>query len=170
MLTINHVLTGGAVAVAVAHYTDNPFIIVLAAVASHFILDAIPHLDVPPSAPRDENGHIVMTPAIWLQVFVDGIISFIAVMSLWARFGFPDIAPFFLGSVSGVLPDLIDNVPFWNKKIHRWPGFKQFYRFHELTHEIWNDHFPMEQIKSAYFGAATEIIMAGLSLWYLLAH
>lgn len=169
MITLAHVLVGGATAVAVAQVTPNPIVITVVAAASHFVMDAIPHLDVPPAAPRTQEGNIVYTPAIWTQVFLDVLISGILVFALWLYgYGFPDLSPFILGAFGGFLPDLIDNVPFWNKPLRKLPGFKQFHAFHEQIHHFWEKSYPMH--KYYVLGILTQLVAIGGSYWYLLQH
>lgn len=163
MITFSHVLIGGAIGVA----TQNPYIGFCAGVASHFVADMIPHLDVPPSAPRDGNNKLIMTPAIWTQVWVDGILAILVATYFWrTRFGFPELSPFVWGAFGGFFPDLIDNVPFWNRIFQATKFGHWFHYWHEKTHEFWEDRFPMH--KYYILGVVTQLVAVGISVFYLL--
>jgi hypothetical protein len=159
MISIAHVLIGGAVGVA----TGNPVAAFVGGVASHFVADMTPHLDVPPSAPRTKDGQLVWTPQIWIQVFIDIGLAGLISLGLWhSFFGFPKLSPFILGAFGGIFPDLVDNVPFWSKKLHRLPGFKQFSLFHNGTHRLWEDRFSMRRYY--LLGIITQVVAVTLSL------
>ncbi len=170
MISTAHVLIGGAVGMAVGAATHSPALALVAGVASHFAMDSIPHLDHPP-APH-KNGHLVWTPAIWIFAFVDTGLAAIITFALWyTHFGYPTFSPFLAGALGGVLPDLIDNVPFWNHWFRPLLGFKQFHAFHESTHTFWRRILPMPQEAKLptwwLWGIVTQLVAAGLSLVYL---
>ena len=121
MLTISHVLIGGAVGVA----TANPITAFVAGVASHFVADMVPHLDVPPNSRYNSAGDIIFTKQIYAIAITDVVVSGLLVLYLWKTyFNFPDLHPFVLGAVGGFFPDFLDNVPFWNNKLRPVP-FRQ---------------------------------------------
>ncbi|HEY1074901.1 MAG TPA: hypothetical protein VGE59_04410 [Patescibacteria group bacterium] len=142
MITIAHVLVGGAVGVV----TGNPLAALVAGTASHFAMDLIPHLDHPPYAPKDKKGDVIFSQAIYVQAFCDVIIAATIVCILWySWFDFSTLHPFAWGAFGGFLPDLIDNVPFWNKPFRKsWFG-SRFHRFHDAIHHVWTKTFPMHR-------------------------
>lgn len=162
MITTSHFIIGGALGVA----TGNPYAALAVGIVSHFVADAIPHFDVPPSAPRNDKDELVMTKAIWTQVWVDGLIGLVVIGALWAsKFDYPTLSPFVLGAFGGFFPDLIDNVPFWNKAFRKTRIGHVFHKFHESTHELWEDRFPMR--KYAWLGILTQLVSVGIALNYL---
>jgi hypothetical protein len=162
MITIAHVLVGGAVGLA----TGNPVAALVAGTASHFVLDMVPHLDVHPEAPRDEEDNIIFTPALYIQAFADVLIAAVIVCVFWVTyFDFPAITPFVIGAFGGFLPDLIDNVPFWKYQFRRLPGGMALHNFHEWTHDIWHARFPMT--KYWWLGTLTQVITVGLCWSFL---
>jgi hypothetical protein len=167
MLTIPHMLVGATTATIVTHATGSPALGFVAAVASHFVLDMIPHLDIPPSAPRiPGTDDVELTPRIWTQIVLDNGIAVLGVAYLWiTHFGYPNLTPFVLGAAGGFLPDFIDNVPFWKYSLRKLPGIKQLHKFHEWTHHFWLKRFPMERF--AALGVVTQLAAVGLSVWYL---
>lgn len=161
MITISHVLIGGAIGVLAQH----PVGALIGGVASHFVADMTPHLDVSPSAPR-KDGKLIWTPQIWAQAFLDTGIAALIVLSLWYQSGeFPVLTPFVIGSFGGFLPDLLDNVPFWNRYVRALPGGRYFHSFHEWTHDIWQSRFPMTHY--AWLGVLTQLIAISIAVLVL---
>lgn len=161
MIATAHVIIGGAVGVA----TQNPVAGLLAGVASHFVCDTIPHLDHPP-APRNENDELIWTPNVWAFAIIDSAVAGILTLYLWINyFGYPELTPYVVGAFGGYLPDLIDNVPFWNKYLRPLPGFKQFHAFHEWLHDQWETKFPMP--KWLWLGIGSQVVAVSLALLYL---
>lgn len=162
MITIAHVLVGGAVGVA----TGNPVAALVAGVASHFAMDLIPHLDHPPYAEKDKKGDVIFSQAIYIQAFFDVIIAATIVCILWYLwFDFPSLHPFVLGAFGGFLPDLIDNVPFWNKPFRKSAFGKQFHNFHENIHLVWTRTFPMDRYW--LLGIVTQVVAVAIA-WNVL--
>lgn len=159
MITIAHVLIGGAVGVA----TNNPALALFAGVASHLVADAIPHYDSPPNAKRTAEGNIIWTSTVYVYAFFDVGIGLVT--ALLVGHGFWQTAhfwPFALGAFGGFLPDLIDNVPFW-RSIRKLPGFKQFHYFHEeILHGWWEDRFSMRRF--AVLGVMTQLTAITVSI------
>jgi hypothetical protein len=167
MLTIPHMLVGAATATIVTNATGSPALGFAAAVGSHFLMDMVPHLDVPPSAPRyPGTDEIIYTPRIYLQVAIDNGVALLGLAYLWTtHFGYPSITPFLFGALGGFLPDLIFNVPFWKNFFRRLPVLNAIQHFHDWTHHIWHDRFPMTRY--AWLGVLTQLVAIGLSVWYL---
>ncbi len=162
MITIVHVLIGGAVGAAV----NNPAGALVAGVASHFVADMAPHLDVSPYAPRDKTGKLIYTRRIYLQATVDVLIAGGIVLALWLNyFDFPRLTPFVWGAFGGFLPDLADNVPFWKNRFRQLPLARRFHAFHDWTHELWESRFPMKGYW--WLGVMTQATAVGLSYSYL---
>jgi hypothetical protein len=163
MITIAHVLVGGTIGVA----TQNPALALIGGVASHFVLDMLPHLDVPPGAKRDKDQNLIWEPSIWLQAFGDVGLSAALIAALWySYYSFPAITPFVIGAFAGFLPDLIDNVPFWNKPFRASKLGRRFHNFHEWTHITWIYKYPMKRY--AWLGILTQVITIGACLRYLI--
>ncbi len=159
-------LVGATTATFVTQASGSPVLGVVAAIASHFVMDMVPHLDVPSDAPRTKDNELIWTPAIWTQVIIDNGLGLAMLIYFWVtQFGFPSATPFILGALGGILPDLIDNVPFWNRQLRRLLFFCRFHTMHEWTHHIWKKRFPMEQY--AWLGVVTQMIAVGLTVWYL---
>ncbi len=162
-----HVLAGAAVANAI---TNNVFLAFLIGFLTHFILDAIPHLD--PGTfhhvriPGYKKGidleaiHAQDKPwPAWLYTFV--VVEFILIWTVIIllfnnRSNFPVIVA---GGLGGIFVDAMDNPLFLF--ILRLPVFKQI---HWLHHRVHHDLDP----KKWYWGLPIQLILIGGSLWFLL--
>lgn len=161
MITTAHFVIGGAVGVA----TGDPVAALVAGVASHFVADMVPHLDVPPSAVDKDGKLIGMTPYIWTQVLVDGFLALAVTGWLWtSQYSFPELSPFVLGALGGFLPDLVDNVPFWKDKFRSTRFGAIFHMFHEWTHK-WRHRFPMQRFW--LLGLVTQVVAVTIALTLL---
>lgn len=121
MQAINHTLTGGIIAITV----KQPALIAPLALASHFVLDVIPHYG---SYPRFGRG----TRAYYRIITLDGILTILAylsLISLWPQY----LLAISVGVFFAILPDL-----FWPLALHvkqRGPLWA-FFRFHKnIQHE-----------------------------------
>ena len=118
MLHTPHFLVG----VAIATQIPDPVPAVIAAVASHFVLDAIPHADY--------FGEPELTPINSAIVVVDGGLALTALVLLVP----PDLMwyAFFIGVMAN-LPDFIEFPGFIWKRWRTLPGIKQFSNWHGIT-------------------------------------
>jgi len=148
-----HILAGAALATA----TKSLPVAFLLGFVSHFVLDAIPHLDPGTffAIPGDEDKP---WPA-W--VYITAILEFIITMAVFIILfnNRSDFAIISVGALGGISVDIIDNNPL--KFIHKWPVFKQFHAFHELIHY----ELPIDKW---YWGLLSQLVIIGLSFWVLL--
>jgi hypothetical protein len=94
MLLLNHALTGALLGLAI----DQPVVLVPVAVASHFVLDSLPHFGYP---------ELELSHRRWVVTgLIDGVLSVAAVIGLCL------VAPqraghLVLGAAAAALPDLL---------------------------------------------------------------
>ncbi|MCX6808041.1 MAG: hypothetical protein NTW50_00020 [Candidatus Berkelbacteria bacterium] len=120
MLIGTHLITGGVLGEVVG----NPIAAFGVGLLSHFCLDSIPHYDL------TDGGKITKRQIALILAEVTIAILLIALMK-------PSLAhnsPFLWGGLGGVLPDLVDNVPLWNKSFRKLRFGYLFNQFHEWTH------------------------------------
>lgn len=117
MLLGPHLITG---AVA-GEYIDNPYFAFAAGIILHFILDAIPHYDT-----TDDGKYTFRQIAL---IFSEGIIGIIIFLFCYKNFSVHKIS-FLAGALGGIVPDIIDNVPFWQKIFQNNKFGKKFHSFH----------------------------------------
>lgn len=117
-------LIAGAVA---GEYVDNPFLAFAAGIILHFILDAIPHYDT-----TDDGKYTFRQMAL---IVVEGIISIIIFLYCYKDFSIHKVS-YLAGALGGVVPDIIDNVPFWQKYFQKSLFGQKFHRFHEWVQSL----------------------------------
>ena len=153
MTVTSHILTGAVLAT-----TTNSFpVAFLLGFVSHFVLDAIPHLD-PGTFFNISGGEDKPWPA-WVYIFA--ILEFIIIVVIFYILfhNRTDFAIISVGALGGIFVDILDNNPLIF--IHRWPIFKQLHWFHEKI------HFNLPAQKW-YWGLVTQLVIIGGTLWYLL--
>ena len=157
MLLTTHILIGGAIGQAVG---NAPLGFALGAV-SHFALDAIPHFD--PGIWSDitkESGENIWNKKIWAFVAVDLLATLGLLIALLPQ---SLSLPFIAGALGGASVDLVDNVPFWQRKIHQTRIGKQIGKFHNSL------HFVKKEIlrKNAMALLVVQVVIIGLIFWLI---
>ncbi|OGD56508.1 hypothetical protein A2V71_02395 [Candidatus Berkelbacteria bacterium RBG_13_40_8] len=148
-----HFLAGAAISTATNSYP----VAFLLGFLSHFVLDALPHLD--PGTFFNVPGNEKKPWPTWIYAFA--ILEFFTAIIIFF-FIFrnrPDFAIISVGGLGGIMTDILDNSPL--RFLRKLPGFKQLHWFHELIHY---DLAPQKW----YWGLPTQIILIGGSIWYLL--
>lgn len=160
-----HLLTGAALGSIASNYP----LAILMGLFSHFILDAVPHLDpgtLHNERPAGYTKEVDLAKVhendkpwpLWIYVFAiaEFIVAWALVYILYCgRSNFGLIAA---GALAGILVDILDN-PLFSFTLN-WPIIKQI---HYLHHRF---HYDLPKAKW-YWGALTEIIIIGGSLWFL---
>ncbi len=146
MMITPHVLVGAALAVKIS----NPFALVFAAVASHFIIDMIPHKDYE-IAPLARNFY---------KLLLDGLIAAAALWYVVASLPLERQALIALGGFFAILPDGL-----WMLyRMFGWKLLDSYVRFHHYAHWL----IIPETHKTHYaFGLATQALVITLSLYVL---
>jgi len=123
MLLGAHLMAGAAA----GEYINNPYLAFAAGFILHFILDAVPHFDT-----TDDNKFTFRQIAL---ISVDGIIGLLIFFVCYRQFSVHKIS-FLAGALGGIVPDIIDNVPFWQKIIKNNKFGKKFHSFHAWVQSI----------------------------------
>jgi len=154
MQLTSHAAVGAAVGVA----TGNPILAFVAGFISHHIIDAIPHTDGGSYEVSVENfardKRIITIVGLDLALLI--LLSFL----LFEGRGFN--MPMIFGAFGAILPDLIDNVPFWSPRLRKIFPFNYYHLFHEKV------HFTIINNKYFWVGILTQVILIAVSLWYVL--
>ena len=161
MLFTTHALTGAAIGVA----TGNLPLGFVVAISSHFLLDAIPHLDQGSfyierklrgpawlGAEHMEKGEKFRVKRDWIMLFVDMAIA--CGLSLLFLAGKPSFSwiLYIVGATGGLLPDILDASPLWKKKFRATRIGKIMHPVHMFF------HWPLSS-RYWYIGIATQIII-----------
>lgn len=160
MLITPHLLAGAAL----GGLMNNPVVAFGLGLASHFVLDAIPHFEQGTYraglAPNLKPEEVQIKTIDYVLAGLDFIIG-IFILYFFLKNNFFTHQNIIFGAAGAFLPDLIDNVPFWNKVLRPLPFFKQLHRFHNGI------HFNLK-VKYWYWGVLTQVLVIGGSLWVLL--
>lgn len=153
MLALNHILVGAAIGSQI----DNLPAVVGLSIASHFVLDFLPHVD----QGLEINGQGLKPVTKYFLAGIDIFASlFIIILILMGR---PELhqLSIIVGAVTALLIDIIFNIPFWNLWFRQtWP-FSKVHNFHELIHK------PLQKYQYS-IGIPLQIMIIVLSVWLLL--
>ena len=153
MLALNHTLVGAAIGSQI----DNLPAVVGLAIASHFVLDFLPHVDQGTELHRDGLKPMIKYFLVGIDIFASIIIL---VLVLMAR---PNLnqAAVITGAVTGLMIDIIFNVPFWESWVKKTKSLSYVYRFHEIIHQ------PLKKYQYSV-GIPLQLVIIILSVWLLL--
>lgn len=171
MLTVPHVLVGAAVGSLIGDVPGAPAIAFATGWASHYVMDFVPHWERI-YKPFDEIDFETVTPAkdwprhIFVQAVIDVLFAAVILYAIW---NFTSDASWwrtdqiFFAGLGAVVPDLLGNVPFWNRYLCRQPGFKQEYAFHTSVHVT----DAVQRSVPKWLGLLTQIIAVTVSICIL---
>lgn len=151
MLELPHAVVGAAIAAKVG----NPALALPLALASHFVVDALPHWN--PHLNRELKEHGRITSRTTTFVVVDVVGSLIAGFGI-ASTVLPDITHFWvviLGAFLAVLPDVVEAPYFFLRKEYAFVG-----RLIAFQKSIQNDTSPL-------VGLTTQAILVAAALWWV---
>ena len=120
-------------------------------IISHFVFDGLPHLET--STFKKYFGRKKGEKPVKFEMvfeFFEIVGGLILMLYFWKAnaYGWP----IFFGAFGAILPDLIDNVPFWSWNMRKYPVFKQIHWLHEKIHWDLNE-------KNWYLGLPVYIII-----------
>jgi len=172
MLIVPHVIAGAALGSLIGDVPGAPVIAFAVGWASHYVLDSVPHWERLYKSSQNINWethrpaqewprHIFVQAAI--DVLVAGVFLY-AVATNTSEAAWWDTNRIFWGGLGAAVPDLLGNVPFWNRFLSKLPGFKQEYAFHSTIHIS-----PEAQAKlPKWLGLLTQVLTVTLGLWVLM--
>jgi len=145
MLIAAHSISAGVVGEVV----ENPILAFLLGFILHFILDAIPHFD------STDGGKFTKRQIALLAI--DGTIGLAVLIYLF--FNSSHQLSFVAGVFGGLLPDMLDNVPWWEDKFRKSKFGKVFHAFH--------DYIQLIKLKPV-LGLSVQCIIVFLSIYIFL--
>jgi len=152
MLLIPHALAGAAV----AGLLRRPALAYPAAVASHLVLDVVPHLDSHGLFGAPQGGP---TPLEATAGVLDFLVA--CALMLWLVRGRADRRLLLGGAFCGMLIDLVNHVPPWGPWFSAWPGTAWLSDLHAAVgHGVQPAQWPL--------GVGTQVVTVALSLWVIL--
>ena len=161
MISTSHLIIGSALGVA----TGNPVGAFFVGAASHFVADALPHVDIGSFRNDDRKGTLNLNKSEYYEAYLDLIIGGIIVLFFIFKLPYDQSINAFWGAAGGISIDVIDNSPYWSTVTRKWSVFRYLHSLHEKIHTNVGDHLP-----KGYWpiGVATQIIAIGFSIFYLL--
>lgn len=146
-----HLLVGASTTAV----TNNPYLAFFLGLLSHFILDTIPHIDAGVLPHREDE----FTPKMWFWAGLDVILGLLILLFLFYKFRDPILL---WGASGAILPDFLDNTPFWTKYVHNTKLGRIFHNFHDGIQKY------NPKLYFWFWGFLPQIILVGVILWYLL--
>lgn len=158
MIAAPHMIVGAILGDLITNYP----LAFLAGFASHFIFDAIPHLEHSTFWKKGERKEFHLTKGEYFFIFSEILIGLLIV--LWFFLSRSKNWAILIGAFGAILPDFIDNVPFWSPFLRKFPIFKQFHQVHNFIH-----HRKMDP-KNWIFGLIVYIIIIGIFMWVIISN
>lgn len=136
----------------------NPAIGLPLALASHYLLDAIPHGDL-------KVGHWMRTSGrhFFLAVALDFGLAVVVISLLLVGLHRQPTALIIFGAFLGMLPDLLWGVLYWAKKIPDLPFPRRLLQFHQSWHEF--IHAKSTYDVSLWFGLSYQLVTLAIVVW-----
>ena len=168
MLLTTHVLTGAALGSLVGDIPGRGLIAFAVGWASHYVLDAMPHKEkILVSEDSDETALPInqWSKGMITQTAVDILLA-LSLMGLIVglKNDFSLVhSPQFWGALGAAAPDILDQVPFWNKRIRPKPIFSTLWKWHSNIHIS-------EEAQRKYannWGVVLPIALMVVALWIL---
>lgn len=120
MLIASHMLVAGYVGERIG----DPVLAFFVGIIIHFLLDLVPHYDT------TDDGKFTFRQISLLVI--DGIIGLVIVYQVLLGNNFN--ASYIAGAIGGLVPDILDNSPFWKKAFRRTIFGKKLHLLHKLVH------------------------------------
>lgn len=153
MLALNHTLVGAAI----GSQTDNIPAVIGLALASHFVLDFLPHVD--PGTEFKKGG---LKPIIKYFLAIIDVFAALVIITL-ILFARPQLnqETMIIGALTALLIDIIFCVPIWEPWVEKtWP-LSLIYKFHEDIHK------PLQRYQYI-IGIPLQLLIIVVSIWLLL--
>jgi hypothetical protein len=162
MISTTHIVSGAALGLAVGTLIPNPIAAVPVAlfvgVISHHLFDKIPHTD--PGSWRQPNEKTKLKQSEIAFAIPDNLLGTSIVLMIF--FTIHPSWPMLFGAAGANFPDIFHHPPLWSDTTRYGSALaKRYFSFHETHH--WT-----ARGKLIPLGIVTNLIIIGLSLWYLL--
>ncbi len=151
------ITTHAAVGFTIGALVSDPYIAIPLALASHYLLDGLPHFEV--STFRKPGEKKLKPKNLFELIFVltDAGLAF-AFLAFFHIYFSPSA---FWGVIAGVAPDVLDNVFLWSPYLHRIPVFRELHSFHKNFHHTARN-------REVAVGVLTQILIIALCVLILL--
>ena len=160
-----HFLTGISIGVV----TGNPYLAAPLGLASHYILDMLPHFEGSSLRQPGDRTEGFKNWVEWLFVILD--LAFIVFIIFYFKNHW-QIAPV-VGGFFAMLPDLLDHIPFLGKRLSKIKFFKFLHdQVHEKFHLLLYPLEALKKSKNLYYlwitlGIIFDLLIFIFNFWYL---
>lgn len=171
MLIVSHVIAGAGIGAAASNQPEAAGIAFFVGWISHYVLDAVPHWERLYGKEEVQEDFETDLPirrwpkSFLYQAVIDSIISLVLAIILISIYTDGGLgwwqSSVGWGILGAMLPDLLGNVPFWNRYLEKILPFKQERQFHKYIHI---DHSYQKKLPK-YFGLFSQIIVIALALF-----
>lgn len=155
MLNTPHLLVGASIGVA----TGNPVAGFVGGIASHYLLDIVPHTD-PGTLHYHDDLPYKLNGRDWTIGFADLAVSSLLLIWLAGQAPIVGWAPL-AGMIGGILPDIVGVAGLIFPQLYHVRGLDKYY---ELTRKYHHTAPPERWIE----GTVWQLLIIGLALWFLL--
>jgi hypothetical protein len=158
VLTSQHAIVGAVIGVA----TGNPVLGFAGGVASHLVLDSLPHVDNNILHTGESDFYEKIGWRDYILVGIDGLVTVGLMIFVVEKVGNIELIAF--GGLGGVLPDFLDNAPWWNELFRN----TVLGRFWHSLHSRW--HYGKKGLNRFTIGIAVvlQLIITIGGVWALL--
>lgn len=156
MILSTHAVVGGAIA---SLFPSHPVLVAVAAFASHFAIDAIPHWDYPLRAimlKPGANRRLLADPKLFLDLALIGFDACAGLsIAIWLFATHATIGVIVLGALAGMTPDPLRVV---HRMLPKQP-LTTLQRFHRWAHTKRRLRWPLGISSQALFAASVSWIV-----------
>ncbi len=147
------ITTHAAIGAAIGSTVANPILGFFLGVASHFLIDMIPHGDN--NLADLYRIHKKKRKLAVAYVTVDGILAMYMVMAVFLVRTDGTHQAFAAAVAGSILPDLLVGL----SDVLRWKPLKQFYKFHFFFHDFFSRKYGDIKLKYALLGQAVFVAL-----------
>jgi hypothetical protein len=158
MITTGHLLIGGALGATATALLPAPTAVPVAlglGILSHHLLDILPHTDAATFYPDPRRIPWFAITVVVVENLLGLTLTSMLLIAQYTTWAFA------AGALGGVLPDLFDEIPFWQQHFRRSYLGGVWHRWHQRLHcADMGEHWTM--------GLVIDATVCGGGLWYLL--
>jgi membrane-bound metal-dependent hydrolase YbcI (DUF457 family) len=158
MVGTGHLLIGGAVGVGTSLLLPAPLAVPLAlglGIVSHHLLDLTPHTDAATFWPSSRPIPRMIAAIVAGELLIGLCLTLLLFFSLHTQLAF------ICGAIGGMVPDILDEVPWWSEGFRKTALGAGWHRWHLRLHCA-----SMENTWMA--GIVIDVAVIGAGLWLLL--
>jgi hypothetical protein len=158
LILATHAIVGAAIA---SQIPNHPITALVAGIASHFVIDAIPHWDYPLGSILSKKSPLTLDKRMLVDfslIAVDGLAGLVIALSLFTQPG--ALLTILLGALGGMLPDPLQFV----HRLYPHGPLRPIQRFHGWIHAKRKLDWPLGIASQLAFNAMVIMLAVGLQM------